>query len=489
MRSLLRAPALRAALAVSWLLVIARSLVFVVYEHAHFDSDQAIVGLMAKHLSEGRAFPLFFYGQSYMLGVEAWWAVPFFWVAGATVAALRASIVATNLAVVTLLIVGLHRCGLRPFHALVPALFLVFPAPDTAAFLVEAQGGNIEPFLWILMLWFVRERPFWLGSLLAIGFLNREFVLYAVPVLLAGQAWSGTLFTRSRVRAWLFALVAFLAVWQGIRALEPLSDVMGPGTRGAAAMAARGSQIENLSQRLQVDVRGLPARVWAITTRDVAGLLGGRSMVDGVAPQGRGWFGYVLAIALLAAIGRIGILAARSRATLHAMSFGWYVLGVGVVAVLAYSATRPAEDVVRRYLLLSLLMPVGLSAVWLMLEPRRLVRAGVMTFVLGWAFLAGIDNWRQFDRYASSQVPNPMRELVTALEARGITVAEAPYWRAYKLAFLSQERIMVASSDVVRITEYQRRADAAGDQVVRIREEPCAGGTQVGGWFLCEVTR
>lgn len=36
----------------------------------YFDSDQAACGLMAKHLSEGRAFPLFFYGQNYLLGVQ-----------------------------------------------------------------------------------------------------------------------------------------------------------------------------------------------------------------------------------------------------------------------------------------------------------------------------------------------------------------------------------------------------------------------------------
>ena len=70
-------------------LVIARSLVFTIYEHADFDSDQAIVGLMAKHLSEGRAFPLFFYGQTFMLGVEAWLMAPVFWVMGPTVAALK----------------------------------------------------------------------------------------------------------------------------------------------------------------------------------------------------------------------------------------------------------------------------------------------------------------------------------------------------------------------------------------------------------------
>src|SRR5687768_10625145 len=56
--------------------VVFRSAVLVFWEQSNFDSDQAIVGLMAKHLAELRAFPLFYYGQSYMLAVEAWLAAP-----------------------------------------------------------------------------------------------------------------------------------------------------------------------------------------------------------------------------------------------------------------------------------------------------------------------------------------------------------------------------------------------------------------------------
>jgi len=51
---------------------------------------------MAKHLSEFRAFPLFFYGQHCMPGVESWIAVPFFWVGGPTVAMLRLPLVIIN---------------------------------------------------------------------------------------------------------------------------------------------------------------------------------------------------------------------------------------------------------------------------------------------------------------------------------------------------------------------------------------------------------
>ena len=70
-------------------LVILRSAVVVFFPASHFDSDQAVTGLMAKHLSELRAFPVFWYGQTYMLGVEAWLAAPLMAIAGATVAALK----------------------------------------------------------------------------------------------------------------------------------------------------------------------------------------------------------------------------------------------------------------------------------------------------------------------------------------------------------------------------------------------------------------
>src|SRR5215204_4094960 len=75
----------RSALLFVFLVVLFRSGVFVFWERSHFDADQAITGLMAKHLAELRAFPLFYYGQSYMLAVEAWLAAPVFAIAGASV--------------------------------------------------------------------------------------------------------------------------------------------------------------------------------------------------------------------------------------------------------------------------------------------------------------------------------------------------------------------------------------------------------------------
>ena len=95
-------------------LVLLRSAVFVLFE-ANFDSDQAIVGLMAKHISEGRAFPLFGYAQNYNLAVEAWMAAPLFWLAGPSVTMLKLPLLAFNVAIVVLLIVSLEKeLKLRP---------------------------------------------------------------------------------------------------------------------------------------------------------------------------------------------------------------------------------------------------------------------------------------------------------------------------------------------------------------------------------------
>jgi hypothetical protein len=148
------------ALGVAAGLVVYRSLVFLWWEQSHFDADQAIVGLMAKHLNEGRAFPLFFYGQQYLLGVESWIVAPFFAALGISVLTLKLPLLLMNLAAATLLIVGLDRyAGVRPAVGLLAAVFSLVPPPGTASRLVQANGCNIEPFLYVLALWALRDRP------------------------------------------------------------------------------------------------------------------------------------------------------------------------------------------------------------------------------------------------------------------------------------------------------------------------------------------
>ncbi|MBA2354065.1 MAG: hypothetical protein H0V80_05285, partial [Acidobacteria bacterium] len=211
--------------------VVGRALVFVWWEQAHFDADQAIVGLMAKHLIEGRAFPLFFYGQQYLLGVEAWLVVPALWLGGVSVASLKLPLVLMNVALVVGLILALERfAGLRPALAGLASLFVILPPPGTASRLVQANGCNIEPFLYVLLIWLLRARPLWLGLVAGVGVLNREFTMYAVVALLAVELAQGELWRGQRIRALGLALLVALGVWQAVQVLIPFASAQGPGT-------------------------------------------------------------------------------------------------------------------------------------------------------------------------------------------------------------------------------------------------------------------
>ena len=134
----------RMALAVVLLVVaavaIARSVVFML-PGVRFDADQAVVGLMAKHISEGRAFPVFFYGQSYLLALEAYLAAPLMWLLGPTEVALKLPALAVNLTAILLLVwLASRDLGLRPWLAAVCVLPLTLPPLVPTSRLIDAGG-------------------------------------------------------------------------------------------------------------------------------------------------------------------------------------------------------------------------------------------------------------------------------------------------------------------------------------------------------------
>src|SRR5438270_12436806 len=65
-------------------------LIILFVSQTHVTSDEAIIGLMGKHILEGRAFPFYFYGISYNASCawEAYLAVVPFAIAGVSVVAL-----------------------------------------------------------------------------------------------------------------------------------------------------------------------------------------------------------------------------------------------------------------------------------------------------------------------------------------------------------------------------------------------------------------
>jgi len=454
-----------------------------------FNSDQAIIGLMAKHLSEGKAFPLFFYGQNYMLGVQAWIAVPFFWIGGPTVTMLRLPLVLVNVGVVAALIVMLTRRGMRPALALVAALPLIVPSPMVAEGLLETIGASIEPFAYVLLLFALRRRPVWFGALFCFAVLHREFVVFAAPALLVAQ-W--------RERRWWTlkdlarGLAAFGAVWIVIDLLKRTVNAYGPsgGDRMSASLALQAQQIfmwlsaepgPYIARVGSAVMRGLPdmhgARVYPLSEYGIAGGIAVGSVLAGAA----------LALALAIGIARLIVSAWRGRMGAPAEALTPYLAVIGVLAVAAYglnSGTDPAHPPIVRYLLFALLLPVAALAAFFFREPRRQLRIVVAALVCVWAVFTTVDNARLLRAYVVSPPPHPHREVADYLVEHRMRFGRAGYWDAYAVTFLARERVILASTQKVRISAYQASVEENAWHAVTLRRQPCDTGTRVAAWCI-----
>src|ERR1041384_6333053 len=100
-----------------------------VLSQTHVTSDEAIIGLMAKHISEGRVFPFYFYGISYNASGawEAYLAVIPFWIFGVGVIALKIPTVLLSLVCLTLFYVMATRLYSIRVATLASLIFALWP--------------------------------------------------------------------------------------------------------------------------------------------------------------------------------------------------------------------------------------------------------------------------------------------------------------------------------------------------------------------------
>jgi hypothetical protein len=482
-------------------LVLFRMIVWVAWEQSYFDSDQATTGLMAKHLAELRAFPLFFYGQQYMLGVESWLVAPLFVVFTPSVFLLKLPLVAINIAVALLLVRTLvHEVGLSPRMSLVAALFFLLPPPIAASRLADASGVNLEPFLYTLLLWLTRERLLLFGAIAGIGFAHREFTAYPVVALLLLDLLRGRFRDRARLGQWAIVLVEVFAVMAAGWLLKPYADLYGPGTAGTLASELR-SQSDVVNQRLGFNPSDLiPNLKWLFTTN--LGTLFGwhpRALADYLINSsltvGHSWawlpLGTVLVVTSVAAFWRLG----RSRANGGASSdFPVFLMLVGLQASLVYAvASCVVQNIMLvRYTLLTIFFPVGVVAWLLRTEPSARLRAVAIAATVVWTVPAVWDQGRIVAEYVHDPPSDDYRKLAMFLERTGIRYGEAPYWTAYTIDFLTNERVMLRSSEVIRITMYDDLFRQHEHEAVTIVNTPsCFGSnnTPVLRWCVQNVRR
>jgi hypothetical protein len=480
------------------LLVCARAAVFLVHPESYFDADQAVVGLMAKHLSELRAFPVFLYGQTYMLGVEAWLAAPLFVLFGPTITALKLPLLGMNLAVALLLLTTFQReLGLSAARAFVASLPFIVPPVGLSAVFMDSSGGSLEPYLYVVLLWAARRRAWLCGLVFGIGFLNREFTVYGLAAMALLEFLDRTLPTRAGLLRWgQIAGVAAL-VFVAIQGLKQVSSAAGPGTTVRDTFTASNNFAELaartcLSPSLAIAGAGRLFTVhWPAILGTAPYPLAAFSIESRVGQGLAGTSWLPAAIVLLSAAGIVlarGRPSAQGIGVMPAPRFAQYLVLAGAFSVIGYLLGRCGAVTFysMRYELLSLLGIVGLAGWFLTTRPPATVLVAWGVAFGAWIAVLAVPHVRFAAEYATDPPVPAKHQLIDELRAQHIRYGTADYWLAYYIDFLTRERMIFASDAPQRILLYNRIVADHASEAVRLSRRRCDGGVElVPGVYRC----
>ncbi len=444
---------------------------FVLWPQLHFDSDQAIIGLMSLDLLAGRSLPVFYYGQTYLASIEPYLAAPFLWLAGADRAALKLPMLLMN--VLTLL---LYYRAFRldaaqpPRRALLLVAPLAVPAVLMASLLTDACGGNWEPAFWIILMWMSRRRPLLLGLVAGLALQGRLFCLYGLLPLLALIVWRRAwrprgfaLFTAALVAT--YSLIAFAARYApnyfGLPSPTPSFDP-------AAALRLAPILLSDLLPTLF----GLSPT--PLTRFSIAADLTVNPFWSAAAVAAG------LLLILAAALYRPGFR------RVERWDLPLLLIATGTLALLGFlvlPSPTTVDPFVIRYLLLVPLLPVGAAALLLQTRGARLVLLGLAL----WTAANLSQSAALWAHAVRRPPPDPCRELAAALRDLGVRAAWAHYRDAYQLTFMLNEDVIVTTPAGVRIRRYNDIIAAApGNRPqILLGDIACPGAVHVAGFTIC----
>jgi len=432
-----------------------------------FHADEAVVGLMARHILQGR-WPAFFYGQAYMGSLDAALVAAAFRLMGESVGAIRA--VQIFLYGGTILTTVWLARGVTPNPALpiLAGTLMAVPTVNVTLYTTVSLGGYGEALL--------------IGNLLLLLGLRASHApqrtwLFAVWAGLAGLGF------------WAFGLTLVYSVPSGILLIRTLNRLPGRQALGRAALILGCGLAGAWPWIWSVGTRGPSTFVSELMGSAIVGsspagllpylgahglnlLLFGSTAIFGLRPPWEvRWLAWpLLPVAVLfwlAAMGlAVGVLWRERPFNLTRR----LLLGVTICVLLGFWLTPFGADPSGRYFL-PLAVPLAIGGAELILWLARHVSVGLA--VTGLAGVVGFNLWGTVE----SALRNPpgistqfgpdtvidaddVRALLPALEELGEQRGYTNYWVAYPLAFLSAEQtIFVPQLPYHRDLRYTPRDD------------------------------
>ena len=358
--------------------------------------------------------------------------------------------------------------------------------------LLSAIGGNVEPFLYALLLWLTRYRPVWFGLILGVGFLQREFTIYAAVAVIAVEILDGAWRKPERRRDLWRALRVVAEVWLVVQFLRPFASPAGPGSTLAAISNAPSNNLVELFNRMCVDPRTFLHGVQRLVTFHWAQLFGIEAEhaysygLESNVPMGLAGSGFVFGAAALVLCWRIARQHRAVSAKWTELRFCIYLTLVGAISAGVYVVGRCGADSALRYDMLALLGAVGLGGWFFAVEEQVWFRRFGVAVIVAWAIVSGVPHGRLWIEQTSHPPVAAKTMIIRNLDARGIKYASADYWIAYYITFMTDERIIVAADTFARMPDYERIVLEHRAEAIRISRQPCADGKMVvAGVYFC----
>ena len=501
-------------------LTVAARLPFLISGKIPFDSDEAVEGLMARHVLNGE-LPAFFWGQAFKGVPEVYVSAGAFALLGSSVAILKAVTLVLFAAYVGLNFVLLERIASR-WVAAAASLLLIAAPPALVFWSLDASAEYVLIMLLgtalLLCLpesnWQGVEssRLFMIGLIVGVGlWVHQLFIVYLIPltVLLAvrTERWRRREFgALNRVALGLgviaaiylvLGIIAFVsdgfAVQIGsisISATAPQKMArIALGILSLAAMAQLGGtataeQARNAVRRYWPLAAGvligyLPVLLFSILvepTRSPARVANLRQLLN-AAPDILGNIVPILAgfkiatterlpLPVVAVIPGAAALAAYLWTSRRTLAVNFFALFVVIFPLLFIASGAYLDTQSYRYFI-----PwyAGLAVAWasgsyalastVRLKPGTAhYRSMIASAIV--AAIVGVHVWQQVIWYRKLQPDTQSLATIECLMRNGIRGGYAEYWTAYKLTFLAQERIVVAPTDGIdrypAYTEYVR---------------------------------